>query len=536
MAHMWMKSVIANESCVDSGFGCTAKRHDMEMLIHLTEQLFAPRRWIAFGDGERRDLVVVDQENRRRGFPCIHVMDATRRIRMLGRCARDSELNGRIAWTADRMANRWAVALPRVAGLHNARTDERAVFFGQVHAGEGHVSSAIEQIKSRVGQRLIKKMGVVTGVGGRINIGRNALEPTKKRKCCDRNNAGTGLPSSNHHQIRTGADAIQRADGLSLFRAERLAATRFADIICEPPRSAKDMTVARFVGVRQEVARRAGLNLRVGKLQRLRVRRHFAFAHTLPSAELCERRTQNFAQLGDAPHFAIGPLAIHAPENSIVGRTFVHQTKILRPLFHALAAEQLKNSSSADALLSRLRSPANPNTAFSAIHGAFHTRNLESTGINHEAWCGISGCCNAKRKAHLTNVLLEVKVSRLVNYMFQRRPSAQQESKDGGESFMCFGPESSRDARDGFAETWRRGTDVYRGLRSLRQRVKARVLDIAQEVGHGQRGFAKRAVVVEHPSSQHCLGGFFEPLVDQNSNFSPQIRGVIESGQFKRLQ
>jgi hypothetical protein len=101
---------------------------------------------------------------------------------------------------------------------------------------------------------------------------------------------------------------------------------------------------------------------------------------------------------------------------------------------------------------------------------------------------------------------------------------------------MCFGPESSRNARDGFAETWRRGTDVYRGLRSLRQRVKARILDIAQEIGHGQRGFAKRAVVVEHPSSQHCLGGFFEPLIDQNSNFSPQIRGVIESGQFKRLQ
>jgi hypothetical protein len=112
MVHMWVKSIIANESCVGSGFGCTAKRHDMEMLIHLTERLFAPRRWIAFGDGERRDLVVVDRENRRRGFPCIQVMDTTRRIRMLGRCARDSELNGRIGWTADRMANRWAVALP----------------------------------------------------------------------------------------------------------------------------------------------------------------------------------------------------------------------------------------------------------------------------------------------------------------------------------------------------------------------------------------------------------------------------------------
>jgi hypothetical protein len=120
--------------------------------------------------------------------------------------------------------------------------------------------------------------------------------------------------------------------------------------------------------------------------------------------------------------------------------------------------------------------------------------------------------------------------------MFQRQPSARRESKDAGESFMSFGPESSRDARDGFAETWRRGTDVYRGLRRLRQRVKARVLDIAQEVGHGQRGFAKRAVVVEHPSSQHCFGGFFEPLINQNGNFSAEICRVVQSGKLETLQ
>ena len=100
---VFVKSVIANGSCVGSGFGRTARQHGMKMLIHLTERLFALRRWIAFGDCERRDLVVADRENRRPRFPCIQVMDATRRIRMLRRCARDSELNGRIGWRTRRL-------------------------------------------------------------------------------------------------------------------------------------------------------------------------------------------------------------------------------------------------------------------------------------------------------------------------------------------------------------------------------------------------------------------------------------------------
>jgi len=54
---------------------------------------------------------------------------------------------------------------------------------------------------------------------------------------------------------------------------------------------------------------------------------------------------------------------------------------------------------------------------------------------------------------------------------------------------------------------------------------------LRQEIGHGTSGLAKLAVVVEHPSSQHCLGGFFEPLVDQNSNFSAEILPRGSSGQ-----
>jgi hypothetical protein len=242
------------------------------------------------------------------------------------------------------------------------------------------------------------------------------------------------------------------------------------------------------------------------------------------------------ASAGEAPHFSILPVAIHA------GREFAPGKKICSPddarsaTVHGRHAEQLQRSYSAELILSWIRSFANQNTAFSAILGAFHTQDRDNTEINHQALSGIPRCFSEERREPPANVVREVKVSRLVKYMFQRQPSVRHESKDGRESFMCFGPESSRDARDGFAETRRRGTNIYRRLRSLRQRVKPRILDIAQEIRHGQGGFAKRAVMVEHPSGQHCFGGFFEPLIDQNRNFSPQIRGVIESGQFKRLQ
>jgi hypothetical protein len=43
-------------------------------------------------------------------------------------------------------------------------------------------------------------------------------------------------------------------------------------------------------------------------------------------------------------------------------------------------------------------------------------------------------------------------------------------------------------------------------------------------------------VVVKHPSGQHCFGGFFEPLIDQNSNFSTEICGVVQSGKLETLQ
>ncbi len=431
-------------------------------------------------------------------------------------------------WTMLRVQGLWTLRCCDVFLTVHVRVNS-------VIAYESSVGSGFGCTAKRHDMKMIKKMGVVTGVGGHINIGRNALDPIEKGKCCDRSNAGIGVRSSKRRQTQIGADGIRRVNGLVLLHAERLAAIRFADMFCEPLRAAKDMLVARSVDVRQKVARRAGLNLRIGKLQRLRVPRRFDVPRMLASAELYEGRAEDLASVGAVPYIAVGPVAMHAAGEFGRGKKICSPDKDRAATVHPLAAKKLKSCSSV-AILSRLLSHANPNTAFGAIHGAFHTQDLESTGINQEALRGISRCCNAKRKEHLTNVVREVRVSRLVKYMFQRQPSVRRESRDAGESFMCFGPESSRNARDGFAETWRRGTDVYRGLRSLRQRVKARVLDIAQEIGHGQCGFAKRAVVVEHPSGKHCLGGFFEPLVDQNSNFPAEICRVVQAGKLETLQ
>ena len=49
-------------------------------------------------------------------------------------------------------------------------------------------------------------------------------------------------------------------------------------------------------------------------------------------------------------------------------------------------------------------------------------------------------------------------------------------------------------------------------------------------------GGLHRLVVIEHPPGQHRFGGLRDPLVDQSGDLSTQIRGVIETREFKTLQ
>ena len=375
------------------------------MLIRLTKQLGEPRSGMRFDDREQRDVLVVGRKNRR-VFRCIQRTDAMRRSRGLTRCVLANcwagELDGWIGWPADGMKHRLAAGLPGMPRLHNTCNYESARFFWQIQAGGRHVSE-FKQIKNRVGQHSIKNMDAISGAGGRIDIGRNALGTAEKSTYSDRTDAVIRPRSSIDRPLQLGVAAIRRADGPVLLHADRSAAIRIAALDCEGLRnSAKDVQAAGFVGVRQKGARQ-----------------------------------------------------------------------------------------------------------------------------------GISG---KRGENELWNLPREGRVSRLVKYLFHHQTSVRHEREDSGELLVCFGPQSPRDARAGFAEAWWRGTNVYGWLRSLRQRVEARVLDIAQELSHGQGGFAKRAVMVEHPSGQHCFGGFFQPLIDQNGDFSAEICGVVQPGQFKALQ
>jgi hypothetical protein len=377
-----VKSVIATQSCViGRGFRGAKERHDMKMLIDLTKQLLGPTSWIQFGNGERQDLVVVDRENRLQIFPGIQVTDAMRRIRMPTRCVRAGELNGRMGRQPDGMAHRSPVALPELTSLPGTPNDESAALLEQIQAGEVQVS-AIEQIKTRVGQHLIENMDVVAGTDGRINIGRNAGAIEKSTQF-ERNVAEMGRRSSKHRQTRIGGGGIQRIEGRVHGHAERFAAIRFANLGYESLRKpAKDKPVARFIGVRQKVARPAGPKFRITKLQRLRVQRSFDVAHTLASAELCEGRTQKLAPAGEATRFAIVPAPIRAAREFRRGKKIRPPDKDRSATVHAPLAGQLRSSCSADVILKRFRSFANPNPAFAEAYGAFRTQPWESTGIN----------------------------------------------------------------------------------------------------------------------------------------------------------
>ena len=75
-----------------------------------------------------------------------------------------------------------------------------------------------------------------------------------------------------------------------------------------------------------------------------------------------------------------------------------------------------------------------------------------------------------------------------------------------------------------------------RWFRDFCERVNARVLKGAQKIRDRQGRFAKRAVMFEHPARQHRFRCFLEPLIDQYSDFTAQVRGMVEAGELETLQ
>jgi hypothetical protein len=163
----------------------------MKIPIDFTKkQLLGCMNWAEFGNGERQGLDVVGWENRPRTFPGIPIKDTNWRIRMTACSVRAGELNGWIGRQFDEIARWTPVVSPELVGLLGTLHDESACLLEQIPAGEVGVCP-IGQIKARAGQHLIENTDVVSGIGGRINIGRNA---------------GWAMEQSEHSDHTVGAD------------------------------------------------------------------------------------------------------------------------------------------------------------------------------------------------------------------------------------------------------------------------------------------------------------------------------------------
>ena len=89
-------------------------------------------------------------------------------------------------------------------------------------------------------------------------------------------------------------------------------------------------------------------------------------------------------------------------------------------------------------------------------------------------------------------------------------------------------------ARSGIA--WRSRNDFGDGRLGFREQGGDRVDQGADNFCRGHWRGLQGFMVIEHPSGEHRFRRLLNPLIDQDSNFLSQIRGVIEPRQLKTLQ
>src|SRR5882762_7873777 len=121
-------------------------------------------------------------------------------------------------------------------------------------------------------------------------------------------------------------------------------------------------------------------------------------------------------------------------------------------------------------------------------------------------------------------------------YLLHSRVLFRRASRNNAELFGWFGGKSARNARPGLTEMRWCGMYLDEWFRNLRQRITARLLKRAQKIRDGQGRFAKRAVMFEHIASQHGFRCVLEPLIDQYSDFTAQICGVVQTAELEALQ
>jgi hypothetical protein len=343
------------------------------------KQLHAPACAIQFGNSECGEQEVVGQKNQPQVFLGIEVMDAAQRIGIQERGLRPGELNGLIGSQPGGKAHRPPVAPPELGVLFGARDEKSATLFEHIQTREAQVA-AVEQIKSsRFGQQLVQNVDVVHRAAGHINIGRNAAAQIEQSMHFDRTLVTTELRPGKHRQTQIDGGGVQRIEGLVQLHAQRFVAIQQASLGDERPREiAEDAPVARFVGVRQCVARDAAAKTQMIKLGLLRAQTGFDIAQAFAPGELREGQAKKLIPAGETLHFVIAPVTFHAATEFRPGKKIHHLSKNRSATVHAALPSQLRSGSRVAVNSNRFRSFSCPNPAFAASYGISRFQHWDS--------------------------------------------------------------------------------------------------------------------------------------------------------------
>jgi hypothetical protein len=108
-------------------------------------------------------------------------------------------------------------------------------------------------------------------------------------------------------------------------------------------------------------------------------------------------------------------------------------------------------------------------------------------------------------------------------------------TRDTGPVSLELASNGSACGLTGSAEARNGGNDFRsNGLRVV-QRIGRVVENSLKHVRSGRRRFAGRSALIQHPACEHGLGGFLDPLVDENTDFTTEIGSVIDPCKFKTL-
>jgi hypothetical protein len=117
-----------------------------------------------------------------------------------------------------------------------------------------------------------------------------------------------------------------------------------------------------------------------------------------------------------------------------------------------------------------------------------------------------------------------------------REQEARGLARGGLPLFLGFSSERRFHGSRGGGKAWRCRNHVGDGRLGFRDQGGGRVNQTAGDFRgtHGRR--LQGLMVIEHPAGEHGFGGLLDPLIDQNGNFLPQVRSMVEAREFKALQ